>query len=246
MKRVLLFLPILALAITFVSGRPATGAPGYPDPPGHEAWNKLVGQHVYPNGTVNYNGFARDREVLDSYISTLEKNPPAGAWSREEKLAYYINLYNAATIRLILDHFPIESIMRIGNPWGQNILNIGGVAYNLNNIEHDILRKMGDPRIHFAINCASTSCPVLQPFAFTADKMESQLDRAAREFINDPGRNAIGGDKAELSKIFKWYKEDFTESHGSLVAYLNQYLEEPLPEGAKIGYLAYDWSLNRP
>ena len=120
------------------------------------------------------------------------------------------------------------------------------ILYNLNNIEHDILRKMGEPRIHFAINCASASCPVLQPFAFTADKMESQLDRAAREFINDPSRNAIGRDQAELSKIFKWYKEDFTEPAGSLVAYLNQYLEEPLPEDAKIGYLAYDWALNRP
>lgn len=246
MKRFLLLLPIIALLCASVYASPAGKNTLFPDPPSHEIWDELVSQHVYPNGTVNYNGFARDREALDRYIDALESTPPADAWSREEKLAYYINLYNAATIRLILDNFPIESIMRIGNPWGQNILNIGGQAYNLNNIEHDILRKMGEPRIHFAINCASASCPVLQPFAFTADKMESQLDRAAREFINDPSRNAIGRDQAELSKIFKWYKEDFTEPAGSLVAYLNQYLEEPLPEDAKIGYLAYDWALNRP
>ncbi|MBC2837821.1 DUF547 domain-containing protein [Robiginitalea sp. SC105] len=220
--------------------------PGLASGPSHEIWDGLVRKNVYPDGTVNYNGFARDREKLDRYISGLEQTPPAEGWSRETRLAYWINLYNAATVRLILDHFPLESIMGIRNPWGQNILSVGGEPVNLNQIEHDVLRPMGDPRIHFAINCASASCPVLQPFAFNAEKLDEQLDQAARGFIKDPARNKTTRGAVELSRIFKWYKKDFTDESGTLIAYINQYLENPLPEGTDVGFLTYDWSLNRP
>ncbi len=243
--RILKYTLVLVLLGYTAGVRPSPEARSQTDPPDHGAWDDLVSRHVYPDGTLNYNGFARERDKMEAYIGMLEATPPAEDWSREEKLAYYINLYNAATVRLILDNFPVESILRIRNPWGRNILEIGGEEFNLNNIEHDILREMDEPRIHFAINCASVSCPVLQPFAFTADTIDAQLDAAAREFINDPARNSIGPGQVGLSRIFKWYKEDFTRN-GTLLDYINQYLEEPVPAGTGVDFLPYDWNLNRP
>ncbi len=214
--------------------------------PDHKAWDALLRNNTYPDGTVNYNGFALQRDALEAYIRNLEVTPPADTWSRNEKLAYYINLYNAVTIRLILDHFPVESILRIRNPWGKKLFRVGDTELTLNELEHEILRKMEEPRIHFAINCASFSCPVLQPYAFTADKLDAQLDEVTRNFINDPKRNRVRPGDVSLSRIFKWYREDFTANGGSLLSYINSYLESPLPTGTKIDFLPYDWSLNRP
>lgn len=243
-------LTILLILLLGSGAAPAYAAGADPlyeqQPPDHSAWDKLLRQNSYPDGTVNYNGFALQRAELESYIRSLEDTPPSESWSREEKLAYYINLYNAVTVRLILDHFPVESILNIRNPWGQKLFRIGDAQHTLNELEHEILRKLDEPRIHFAINCASFSCPVLQPFAFTASELETQLEMVARNFINDPKRNRTRPGSVSLSRIFKWYREDFAPSRSGLIEYINGYLETPLPQDADFDFLPYDWSLNRP
>ncbi len=212
--------------------------------PLHGAWDTLLGKHVDDEGWVDYQAFAEDRAALEAYLDYLASHIPGDHWSKEEKLAYYINLYNAGTILLILDYYPLESIKDIWNPWGKDRLKIGPSTYSLNDIEHRILRKMGEPRIHFAVNCASYSCPKLLREAFTAAKMEEQLEAAARDFINDPRRNRIAKGQVELSRIFKWYRGDFEDGERDLLDYINGYLERPLPGDTDIEYLPYDWNLN--
>ncbi len=211
--------------------------------PSHTVWNTLLQNHVDGNGDVNYTGFKQDGVQLDNYLSHLAQHPPSQTWSKEDSLAYYINLYNAATVKLIVDHYPVQSIKDIPNRWGKKWINVGNVTLSLNYIEHEILRKMNESRIHFAINCASYSCPKLLNEAFTAKKMEQQLTKVAMDFVNDPTKNRFENDEAQLSKIFKWYKGDFTENV-SLLEYINPYLKNPISLDADIDYLDYDWSLN--
>ena len=212
-------------------------------PPSHNQWNTLVQQYVDADGNVDYSGLKKEVSRLDAYLEDLSTNPPATSWSKNQKLAYYINLYNAGTVKLIVDHYPVESIKDIPNRWDKEWIKVGSDVLSLNDIEHKILRKMNEARIHFAINCASYSCPKLLNSAFTAEDMEAQLHQAALDFINDPKRNRFEGNTAYLSKIFKWYKGDFSEN-GSLREYINPYVNRSLPEDVKIDYLDYDWSLN--
>ena len=209
----------------------------------HKIWDQLLNSFVDENGDVNYSGFKKESETLNRYLEQLGSNTVNENWSKNKKLAYYINLYNAATVKLILDNYPLTSITDINKPWDKKWIKYDGEFISLGEIEHKILRKMNDPRIHFAINCASFSCPKLLNEAYTEDKLDKQLDKAAKDFINDPSRNIISENKLELSRIFKWYKKDF-ENNGSLIAYLNQYLESAINTDAKIEYVKYNWSLN--
>ncbi len=209
----------------------------------HSEWNALLKKYVTDAGNVDYKSFGNEKSTLNSYIEKLGNNAPADSWSKKERLAYYINLYNAATVKLILDNYPIKSIKDINKPWGKKWVRVGNTTYSLGNIEHKILRKMNEPRIHFAINCASYSCPKLLNVAFTAANMETLLQKAINEFINDTKRNKISTNKVQLSNIFKWYKKDFT-SNGTLIEYLNSYLTTKINDNADIDYLKYDWSLN--
>ncbi len=209
----------------------------------NDSWNTLLRKHVDPEGSVNYRGFAEDRAQLEEYLAYLGENSPGESATKEEKLVYYINLYNAATVLLIVENYPVGSIKEIKSPWERKWIKVGSKTLSLNAIEHKMLRKLDEPRIHFAINCASYSCPKLHNKAYTLENLESLLDKAAREFINDPKHNRIDGDSAEISQLFKWYKADFT-TKGSLVEYLNRYSETPIQEDTKIQYIKYDWSLN--
>ena len=211
--------------------------------PDHSTWDKLLQTYVDNAGNVDYKGFLTEREKLQDYLDLLGKRVPNADWTRKETLAYYINMYNAATVALVLDHYPIQSIKEIPNRWKRKWITLGDKTTSLNDIEHKILRKMDEPRIHFAINCASYSCPKLLKQAFTSDNLERLLDKTAVDFINDPERNRFEGERAELSQIFKWYKSDFTEN-GSLRSYVNQFVENPLGKAAKISFMDYDWSLN--
>ena len=211
--------------------------------PDHSTWDKLLQTYVDNAGNVDYKGFLTEREKLQDYLDLLGETVPNADWSRKETLAYYINLYNAATVALVLDHYPIQSIKEIPNRWKRKWIALGDKTTSLNDIEHKILRKMDEPRIHFAINCASYSCPKLLNQAFTSDNLERLLDKTAVDFINDPKRNRFEGERTELSQIFKWYKSDFTEN-GSLRSYVNQFVENPLGKAAKISFMDYDWSLN--
>ncbi|WP_148232089.1 DUF547 domain-containing protein [Maribacter sp. HTCC2170] len=209
----------------------------------HDAWDQLVKKHVDDKGNVDYKRFKEDAEQLNGYIDFLSKNPISRTAKKEERLAYYINLYNAGTVQLILEHYPLESIKNIFRPWGKDRLVIGDNKYSLGEIEHDILRKMNEPRIHFAINCASFSCPKLLNEAYTASKMEKQLQRATFEFINDVSKNKISQNTVSLSKIFKWYKGDFTKKN-SLIDYIEKYSDIEFSDDLDIEYLTYDWRLN--
>ncbi len=221
-------------------------------PVSHQIWDELLKKHVSPNGDVNYKGFISDSIKLNQYLQRLTENPPSETnWTKNEQLAYWINAYNAFTIQLIIRNYPLKSIKDIGgkipkvnSPWDIKFFFIGEEKMDLNTIEHNILRKKYDePRIHFAIVCASKSCPVLLNEAFVSEKLEAQLARQTKEFLKDDFRNKITVDKVQLSKIFDWFKSDFT-TKGSLIDFLNQYAPVKINADVKISYLDYDWGLN--
>lgn len=210
----------------------------------HSLWNELLQKHVDNTGKVDYKGFLKDRDQLKKYLNQLSDHPPQSNWSRNETMAYYINVYNAYTVELILENYPVKSIKDINRPWGRKFFSIGDQKYSLNDIEHNILRKMNEPRIHFAINCASVSCPKLYNKAFTATKLEAQLDKLTREFINSPENN-ISENELQLSNIFKWYESDYlVNGIHSLPQYVSQYTDVKINPNAKVSFLDYNWDLN--
>ena len=209
----------------------------------HSGFNALLQKNVSAEGKVNYKTFKEDRTVLRMYLHALGRKTPTENWSKQEKLAYWINAYNAMTIDLIIRNQPIGSIKDIDNPWKQSLWKLGGDMYNLDTIEHQILRKMEDPRIHFAINCASFSCPVLLNEAFTAHSVDTQLEALTLGFINDTQRNTITPQAITISKIFKWFSKDFKKNQ-SLIEFLNTYSTIKIQRNAKINYLDYNWELN--
>ena len=209
----------------------------------HSKWTEVLQSYVTDNGAVNYRGLQNNRAVLNAYLNDLSSNTPKNNWSISEKKAYWINAYNAYTIQLILDNYPTESIKDIKDPWGQTFFEISGKTMSLNTIEHEILRPMGDPRIHFAIVCASESCPKLLNCAYESKSLTDQLDQAAREFINDTSKNSISESKITISKIFKWFKSDFPKGDG-FIAYLNKYSLTNISTETKINFQTYNWSLN--
>ncbi len=224
-------------------------------PISHALFDSLLRQYVNKEGFVNYEGFIKDSVVFSKYLDLLSKNHPSDKnWNRNEQMAYWINAYNAFTIKLICNYYPVKSIKDIkkgipfvSDTWAIDFIKIEGKTYNLNNIEHGILRpKYDDPRIHFAVNCASASCPKLQQEAFTADKLDAQLDAAAKTFINDGIRNKItSSKKGDVSKIFTWFAGDFKKTAPSVIAFLNRYSTTQLDANADLDYMDYDWSLNK-
>ncbi len=224
-------------------------------PISHAAFDSLLRKHVNTEGWVDYKGFIRDSVLLNSYLNLLSKGYPNDKnWNKNEQKAYWINAYNAFTIKLICDHYPLESIKDIkkgvplvSDTWSIDFIKIEGKTYNLNNIEHGILRpKYNDPRIHAAVNCASRSCPKLLNEAFTAEKLDAQLDLVMSNFINDPTRNKItSAKKAELSKIFTWFAGDFKKSNPSVIAFINKFSKTKIDKNADISYLDYNWQLNK-
>lgn len=209
----------------------------------HSGWNKILKEYVDDNGLVNYKGLLENRSPLNEYIELLVNNIPDESWSRNEQLAYWMNAYNALTVDLILRNYPLNSIQDIKEPWKQRLWQLGDKNYNLDEIEHKILRKMDEPRIHFGIVCASFSCPKLLNEAFTADNVDGLLTRATREFLADPNRNSITSDKVELSKIFQWFAADF-KTEGTIIDFINKYTDLAIDPKAKKRFKNYDWKLN--
>jgi hypothetical protein len=212
----------------------------------HQLWDELLQKHVSDDGNVNYQSFKTEHKKLLGYIKVLglfHSNDIFQTISREEKLAFWINAYNALTVDLIIRNYPVKSIKDINNPWKQRLWEFGKNNYNLDEIEHDILRKMNEPRIHFAIVCASYSCPKLQNEAFTAEKLDTQLTKATKEFLADANRNEISENSITISKIFDWFSKDFTKN-GSLIDFLNLYTKVNISPNAKKRYKDYNWALN--
>ena len=235
------FLSIIGLF--YFGSTPKIIEENFSEVPSHQKWNALLQKNVNSNGDVNYKAFVKNKAELEAYLKLLQDNSPAKNWSKNDKLAYYINLYNAGTVKLIVDNYPVKSIKDIRSPWDKDVVAIGDKMYSLGYVEHKVLRKMNEPRIHFAINCASYSCPKLVNKAFLADTIEAQLENAALDFIADKKRNIISANKVELSEIFKWFKGDFTENT-TLIGFINKYSATQVNDNAKVKYIDYNWSLN--
>ena len=209
----------------------------------HTTWNQLLKKHVSDQGKVDYLGFKKDLIELNAYLDWLSKSKPSETWSKDQLMAFWINAYNALTIKLIVDRYPISSIKDIYSPWNIKVITIANKTLSLNNIEHDILRKMGDPRIHFGIVCASISCPKLQNEAFNTQNTNRLLNKASKEFLADSTKNELTADAAELSKIFKWFAKDFKQE-GSLIDFLNKFADIRIASNATISFKDYNWGLN--
>lgn len=246
-------LSVMSFALLLVACSTALPKGAGATPPSHKIWNDLLKKHVDNKGFVDYKGMIKDKATLDKYLDLLSNNAPAKSWSDDEKMAYWINAYNAFTVKLIVKHYPVKSIKDIGSsiqipfvntPWQYKFFTIGGEEMKLDQIEHKILRKdFDDPRIHFALVCASYSCPRLRNEAYTPEKLDKQLDDQAKYFLANKTKNSITPDKLQLSKYFTWYKGDFTKKM-SLIDYLNQYAPVKINKGASISYKDYNWSLN--
>jgi len=205
------------------------------------------------NGMVDYEAFKKNEALLDKYLKILEETD-IDKLSWNDQFAFYINAYNAWTIKLILSAYPgIQSIKELGSlfrtPWKRKIARIGGEIMTLDTIEHEILRpRFKDPRVHFAVNCASRSCPPLRWEPYRGDILDRQLTEMTEAFINDPHHNRLQNSTLYVSSIFKWYSEDFNEDViGFFMKYARGDLEVRLKKQAaeiKIRYLDYDWSLN--
>ena len=221
----------------------------------HQGWSELLDRFV-EDGTVDYQGFKKNETELDRYLSVLDKTDPE-TLSESDQLAFYINGYNAYTVKLILDNFknakPPLSIRKIGgiftSPWGISFVRIGGKTYSLDEVEHEIIRpRFGEPRIHFAVNCASKSCPPLIKVAYEGETIDEQLEKSTRDFLMNRSHNYLEGSTLYLSSIFKWYGEDFQDDPASFVrAHSGGALAEQLGnQGSevKVKFLDYDWSLN--
>jgi len=185
----------------------------------------------------------RNEEQLDKYLDHLSSNPVQDSWSKNKKLAYWINTYNAFTVKIILKNYPVKSIQDINNgkPWDLKWIEIGNKTYSLNQIENDIIRpQFKEPRIHFAVNCAAASCPPLDNKAYTENNIESLFEQNTKAFINNSNYNSINEKSVTVSKIFDWYGEDF----GNIISYLNKYSNTDIKKNAKVKFKEYDWSLN--
>lgn len=216
----------------------------------HESWSLLLQQYVDPTGKVNYEGFVKDSLQLNQYLDLLTNNPPGKNWTENDKLVYWINAYNAFTVKLIVDHYPLKSIKDVvdgsglvNSPWDIKFFKIGNVSFDLGTIEHEILRKkFKEPRIHFAINCASYSCPRLLNEAYTTTRLEEQLESQTKTFLHDERKNIINKNTTKLSKILSWFESDFGKPNGvlDLIKKQNANYNPSNP----IEYLDYNWDLN--
>lgn len=226
----------------------------------HAAWNRFLAAYLVPGADgVNRLAYARaqrsGRAMLDGYLAALEA-VPVSRLNRAEQRAYWINLYNAATTRIVLDHYPIKSIRDISlgpgvfdfGPWSAKAVQVEGERLSLDDIEHGILRPIWrDPRLHYALNCAALSCPSLQPVAFTAANTDQLLEAAARAYVNDPRGVRIANGRLVVSSIYNWYRADFGPDEAAVMAHLRHYAAPAL--AARLARFrapddyAYDWRL---
>lgn len=210
----------------------------------HSVFDALLKAHVSNSGMVDYAAIKSKVSKLDEYLGYLSQNIPTSKASENESLAFWINAYNANTIKLIVDNYPVTSIMDLygGKAFDNKWIKIGGETLSLNDIENNKIRaKYNEPRIHFAVNCAAKSCPPILNKAWTAGNVQANLEARTKAFINDSSFNTISSGAVRISKIFEWYAKDFPSN---IVSYLNKYSKTTIDSGAKVGYNEYDWALN--
>ena len=210
----------------------------------HSAFDALLTSYVSSSGKVDYQAIKDKVIILDKYLDYLSQNVPKSSASKNEKLAFWINAYNANTIKLLVDNYPVESIMDLygGKVFDNKWLSIGDEKLSLNDIENNKIRaKFNEPRIHFAVNCAAKSCPPILNRAWTADNIQAYLEVRAKTFINNSAYNKLSVESVQISKIFEWYAKDFPED---IVSYLNKYSNTQIDADAQVSYIEYDWTLN--
>jgi hypothetical protein len=229
----------------------------------HKAWDALLKKHVVlleggKASQLRYAAMAQERASLKQYLDTLAKVAEANfnSWSTPEQVAFLINAYNAYTVEKILTRYPnIKSIWDFGkffgNPFKDRFFTLLGRRMSLDELEHEILRKRyREPRVHYAVNCASVGCPMLREEAYVAERLDLQLEEQARRFLSDRSRNRVRNAKLEVSKIFDWFKEDFEPRERYFAPYAELLSENPqerqkIAAGTlPISFLDYDWSLN--
>ena len=219
----------------------------------HSIYAELLKKYVI-NGKLDYAGFKSEEASLDRYLKLLE-TVDSETLARDEQFAFYANAYNAWTVKLILSRYPdLTSIKDLGSlfksPWKKEIVRLDGKVMTLDNVEHDILRpRFKDPRVHFAINCAAISCPPLRPEPYRGHILSDQLNDSTRSFLNDPNSYKFDGNDFYVSRIFKWFAEDFNDDVlGFYLKYADNELKQKLEknrENIEIKYMHYDWGLNK-
>lgn len=224
----------------------------------HSTFDELLGEHVAPERSlVDYRGLQADRQKLDAYLDQLA-GANLGELSESSQLALLINAYNACTLKLIVEHYPeIDSIRDISSPWDKKRCRIGGHKLSLDDIEHGLIRPIyRDPRIHFAVNCASNGCPPLDDEAYRGPVLDKQLDAAARRTIRSPNYAAIESGTLYLTSILNWYGSDFTRKDyqpraSSVARFVARYADERIKKFVQehdgdppVGFFDYDWKLN--
>ncbi len=200
--------------------------------------------YVTEAGVVDYDKIYKNKEALSKVLVDFEKTQPNIYWSNKESIAFWINSYNLYSIKIVIDNYPIKTIREIGDAWNKNFIPSRGALVSLNYIDNEILKSLNEPRYHFAINCTSFSCPNFKQEPYEAEKIGSQLEDCAVTFINDKTKNIITPRKIMLSKIFDWYKSEFTLD-GTLIQYLNKYSEVKIKDDAAVIYQEYDWDLRK-
>lgn len=227
----------------------------------HSDWDAFLSRNLKPGkdgiNRIAYGAVGKsDRALLEDYLRKLQ-SVAITRFSRPEQRAYWINLYNAATVKVVLDHYPVESITKINispglfakGPWGKKLLKIENEPVSLDDIEHRILRPIWkDPRTHYAANCASLGCPNLAPKAYRAGNMEELLETGARAYVNHPRGVTLRDGKLIVSSIYRWFQSDFGGSDAAVIAHLKKYAEPALAQKlsgvSRIHDHRYDWTLN--
>ena len=247
-----------ALSITKAEDAQTVGLTGSETPADMQTiYANFLKTYITEKNGINYLAYsnvnAGDKAALKAYVKSLETRGTDGL-SRDEEMAFWFNLYNAKTIDVILDAYPLKSIRKLGplnsGPWDKKNMNVVGKGQmSLNDVEHGTLRKnWQEPRIHYAVNCASIGCPNLKATPWTAENLEADLRQAAIDYINHPRGFNVEGGKVTASKIFDWYKEDFGGNKAGILAHARQYakgnLKTALDAANTIHDFGYDWDLN--
>ncbi len=209
----------------------------------HKIWDDLLRKYVSSTGIVDYTGI-KAADKLDDYLEVLAANPPTSSWSKNKKIAYWINAYNAFTVKLIIKNHPVKSIRDLdnGDPWSKKWIKIGNDTYSLNQIEKEILiKQLGESRVHFAVNCAAVSCPPLLNRAYDEGSLEATLTQQTKAFLSNTAFNKVSPKALELSKIFDWYAADFGND---VVGFVRTKTGADIKDKPKVTFLEYNWKLN--
>ena len=254
LRRALIAILAVVLGACASIPRPPADPAREADSPPYAAWARVLERYVDEAGRVDFVGVSRSRSDLDRFVAYVydvapEAQPSTRFPTRADVLAYHLNAYNALAMHAIIDRGIPETLagLRKISFFALGKVQVGGRPISLYDYENDVIRPLGDPRVHVALNCMSVGCPRLPREPFLPDRLEAQLEREARRFYNEPrnvrvdhGRRTVG-----LTEILKWFPEDFLRVSPSLIAYVNRYRSEPLPADYAIEWISYDWTVNR-